>query len=53
MEELHDIFQLPLSTKALQQYYILLEELESLDSVSETDTWTYIWVQINTKPTQL
>jgi hypothetical protein len=43
MEDLHNLFQLPLSTEAFQQYEVLLQELDNLISVHETDKWTYIW----------
>jgi hypothetical protein len=43
MEDLHNLFQLPLTTEAFQQYEVLLRDLDNLDSGQETDKWTYIW----------
>jgi hypothetical protein len=41
-EELHEIFQLPLSTEAFQQYNILISEIENLEITSQSDSWTYL-----------
>jgi hypothetical protein len=43
LENLHEIFQLPLSDVAFQQYLALNEELENLPQTQNKDVWTYIW----------
>jgi hypothetical protein len=42
MENLHDIFQLPLSEEAYHQYILLNTELENLSISHENDIWFYI-----------
>jgi hypothetical protein len=43
LENLHDIFQLPLTNEAFQQFTFLLTEINNLNAHIETDRWTYIW----------
>jgi hypothetical protein len=43
MRALHDIFQLPMSPEAFQQYNSLREEIDFLEITQETDNWIYIW----------
>jgi urate oxidase len=43
MENLHDMFQLPMSNEAFQQYLNLMEELANLPETQDKDVWTYIW----------
>jgi hypothetical protein len=43
MENLHDMFQLPMSNEAFQQYLNLMEELANLPKTQDKDVWTYIW----------
>jgi hypothetical protein len=43
VDDLHNLFQLPLSAEAFQQYEVLLQDLDSLDSLQESDKWAYIW----------
>jgi hypothetical protein len=43
MLDLHDIFQLPLTLEAFQQYFSLKEEIYDLNISQETDKWVYIW----------
>jgi hypothetical protein len=43
MDHLHDIFQLPLSETAFQQYLLLSSKMDSLSLNDENDVWSYIW----------
>jgi hypothetical protein len=43
LDNLHDIFQIPLSAKAYQQYTLLNYELQELTLTQENDIWSYIW----------
>lgn len=40
---LHELFHLPLSEQAFQQFDLLLAILEELDLQAGQDLWTYIW----------
>jgi hypothetical protein len=42
-ENLHNMFHLPLSAQAFEQYYDLELSLQSLDITDDNDSWTYIW----------
>lgn len=43
MTHLHDMFQLPLSQQAYDQFLQLNDEIANLDVTSEYDKWVYIW----------
>jgi hypothetical protein len=43
MVDLHDIFQLPMTTEAFQQYNSLKDEIDDIEITQETDKWIYIW----------
>ena len=43
LPELHQLFQLPLSEQAYQQFLILSEELAEFNLNNSPDLWTYIW----------
>jgi hypothetical protein len=43
MENLHDIFQLPMTEIAFQQYLLLNTELDNLLITRENGVWSYIW----------
>jgi hypothetical protein len=43
IEDLHDIFQLPLTNEAYQEYTSLVIELENFDLTDDADIWSYIW----------
>jgi hypothetical protein len=40
---LHEIFQLPLTSEAFQQYTMLSSEVENLELKPNHDEWKYIW----------
>jgi hypothetical protein len=43
MMDLYDIFQLPMTLEAFQQYNSLWEEIDFLEITQEIDNWIYIW----------
>jgi hypothetical protein len=43
MLDLHDMFQLPMTIEAFQQYNSLMEDIDSLEITQEDDNWIYIW----------
>jgi hypothetical protein len=56
MEELYEIFQLPLTIEDFQQYSLLSVEITNMELNSNTDEWKYIWGQVSIqsiKPTEL
>jgi hypothetical protein len=44
IQELHDLFHLPLSVEAFQQFQELLDYLDSLQLMEEDDLWTQHFV---------
>jgi hypothetical protein len=42
-QETHDLFHLPLSVEAFQQFQEFSELIDSLHLLEENDIWTYIW----------
>jgi hypothetical protein len=42
MLDLHDMFQLPMTIEAFQQYNSLMEDIDSLEITQEDDNWIYI-----------
>jgi hypothetical protein len=42
LDQIHDMFQLPMSEIAFQQYSLLSSELENLQITDENDIWSYI-----------
>lgn len=47
--QLPNLFHLPLSETAYEQFQELQVTLDNLDVAQEKDTWTYIWGQPNFK----
>jgi hypothetical protein len=43
MSHLYEIFYLPLTSEAFQQYSILSAEIANLELRSDHDEWAYIW----------
>jgi hypothetical protein len=43
LESFHDLFQLPMSLKAFEQYCELDIFMQSLHPTNTKDTWSYIW----------
>jgi hypothetical protein len=43
MLDLRDMFQLPMTIEAFQQYNSLREDIDSLEITQEDDNWIYIW----------
>ena len=43
LEQLHELFHLPLSEQAYQQYILLSTELDNIHIQMDQDIWTYIW----------
>jgi hypothetical protein len=42
LKNLHDIFQLPMTNEAFQQYVSMLTKIDNLDENTEIDKWTYL-----------
>jgi hypothetical protein len=43
MDNLHELFQLPLSDTAYQQFLLLNSEMDNLMLSEDNDVWSYIW----------
>jgi hypothetical protein len=43
VDNLHDMFQLPMSEVAFHQYIVLNSEIDGLNLSNEDDLWSYIW----------
>jgi hypothetical protein len=43
MEDLHNLFHLPMSEAAFQQFLTLQTEIDALDINEENDIWSHIW----------
>jgi hypothetical protein len=43
IDNLHDLFQLPLSDTAYQQFLLLNSKMDNLTLPEDNDVWHYIW----------